>query len=79
MVLTAPGIPLRLSARAPSCHWCELAVPHGFELHPLRGKACGEGSRDSVTPAQALEVGKRQALAVEALIKVRSRSIPPPP
>lgn len=74
MVLTAPGIPLRLSVQTPSRNWCEFTVPHGFEFHPLRGKACGEGSKDFITPTQALEAGKRQALGTEALIKVKSWS-----
>lgn len=74
MVLTAPGIPLRLSAQTPNRNWCEFTVPHGFEFHLLRGKACGEGSKDFITPTQASEAGKRQALGTEALIKVRSWS-----
>lgn len=76
MVLTAPGIPLRLSAQTPNRNWCEFTVPHGFEYHLLQGKACGKGSKDFITATQALEAGKRQALGTEALIKVRSQSIP---
>lgn len=79
MALTAPGIPLGLSAQTLGCSWCEFSVPHGFELHPLQGKACGEGSKDFITPTQALEAGKRQAVGTQALIKVRSWSIPLPP
>lgn len=78
MVLTAPGIPLRLSAQTPNCNWCEFTVLHSLECHPLQGKVC-EGSKDFITPTQALEAGNRQALGTKALIKVRSRSIPLPP
>lgn len=79
MVLTAPGIPLRLSAQTPNHNWCEFTVSHSLECHPLQGKVCGEGSKDFITPTQALEAGNRQALGTKALIKVRSRSIPLPP
>lgn len=50
MVLTAPGIPLGLSAQTPNCKWCEFTVPHGFECLRPQGRRSLWGGQHYTNP-----------------------------
>lgn len=59
MVLTAPGIPLGLSAQTPTASDANSPCPMALNATGRKaGGACGEGS---ILPTQALEAGNRQA------------------